>query len=60
MTEDGRTIEREQGGQAYTPYYGSHYLRHAQLTTWWERILAVISLAFAVITITNLVIRNLF
>ncbi len=41
------------------PFSGSHYLRHAQITTGWELVLGILSLAFVVVTLTNLVLRNL-
>ena len=40
-------FDRGQGGVPFNPYSGSHYLRHARLGSWWERILALLGLAFA-------------
>jgi len=40
----GSTLDRGQGGAPFSPFSGSNYLRHAQITTVWERILAVVSL----------------
>ena len=34
-------------------------LRHAQLGTWWERVLAVLSLTFVVATAISLLLRAL-
>ena len=54
----GDTLERGQGGARFMPFSGSHYLRHAQITTWWELVLGVLGLAFAVVALVNLVLRN--
>ena len=52
-------LDRGQGGERFTPYSGSHYLRHARIGSWWELVLGILSLAFVLITLANLVIRNL-
>ena len=52
-------MDRGQGGESFTPYTGSHYVRHATLGTWWERVLAIIGLGFVVVTLVNIVLRNL-
>ena len=52
-------IDRGQGGQSFTPYSGSHYLRHATLGSWWERVLGILGLIFVVTTLTNIILRNL-
>jgi hypothetical protein len=52
-------LDRGQGGTSFSPYTGSDYLRHASLGTWWERILGVLGLAFVLITLINIVLRNL-
>ena len=52
-------MDRNQGGEGFTPYTGSHYLRHASLGSWWERILGILGLVFVVITLTNIILRNL-
>jgi hypothetical protein len=60
--EDTRTatiLERGQGGTQFAPFTGSHYLRHAQITTWWERVLAVVCLGLLVFALVNTVLRNL-
>ena len=59
-TAEGSTLDRGQGGEPFVAYSGSHYLRHAQITSWWERVLAVISLALVAFTAGNLLIRALF
>ena len=41
------------------PYRGSDYLRHASLGSWWERILGILGLAFVLVTLTNIILRNL-
>jgi len=60
--EDARsaaTLERGQGATGFAPFTGSNYLRHAQITTWWERILAVVCLALVAFGLVNVVLRNL-
>ncbi len=52
-------LERGQGAACFAPFRGSDYLRHATLGSWWERILAILGLAFAAITLVNIVLRNL-
>jgi hypothetical protein len=52
-------LDRGQGGTPFTAYSGSDYLRHAQLGSWWERILAVLGLAFVLVTLVNIILRNL-
>ena len=52
-------VDRGQGGDAFVPYAGSHYLRHARLGSWWERILGLLGLAFVLVTILNIIRRNL-
>lgn len=63
LTQDdvsaGGRLERGQGGGTFMPFHGSHYLRHAQITTWWERLLAVVSLAMLGFALVNIVLRNL-
>jgi hypothetical protein len=53
------TIDRGQGGEGFTSYSGSHYLRHARLGSWWERILGILGLVFVLVTLTNIILRNL-
>jgi hypothetical protein len=52
------TLQDNQSG-ALNAFNRSPRLRHAQLGSWWERVLAVLSLIFVVVTVFNLVIRNL-
>jgi hypothetical protein len=52
-------LDRGQGGESFTPYTGSDYLRHASLGTWWERILGILGLVFVLVTLTNIILRNL-
>ena len=53
------SLDRGQGGASFSPFSGSHYIRHATLGSWWERILAILGLVFACITLGNIIIRNL-
>ena len=55
----GSALDRGQGGGTFMPFHGSHYLRHAQITSWWERVLAVVSLAMLAFVLVNIVLRNL-
>jgi hypothetical protein len=48
-----------QAGAPLDAFNRSARIRHSQLTSWWERCLAVLSLAFIVVTLVNLVLRNL-
>ena len=52
-------LDRGQGGASFTPFMGSHYLRHAQIGTWWELVPGILSLVFVLAALTNLVLRNL-
>lgn len=52
-------LERGQGGASFAPWQGTHRLRHATLGSWWERILAVLSLVFVLVTLANIILRNL-
>ena len=54
----GDSLQDSQSG-ALNAFNRSPRLRHAQLGSWWERVLAVLSLIFVVVTVVNLVIRNL-
>jgi hypothetical protein len=53
------TFERGQGGARFTLFTGTHTIRHANLGSWWERVLAILGLAFVLITLTNIILRNL-
>ena len=55
----GGTLDRGQGGESFNAFTGSHYLRHAQLGSWWELALGILSLAFVLISLVNLVLRNI-
>jgi len=60
--EEIRTGDRLQDGQAGTPlnaFNRGSRLRHAQLGTWWERVMAVLSLIFVATTLISLAIRSL-
>jgi hypothetical protein len=50
------TLDRVQGGAPFLP---SDRLRHAQLDSWWERLLAVLGLVFMAVTLANILISNL-
>jgi len=49
-------LDRGQGGALFLP---SDRVRHAQLGSWWERLLAVLGLVFVAVTLANILIRNL-
>ena len=53
------TLERGQGGTRFTLFTGTHTIRHASLGTWWERVLGILGLAFVLVTLTNIILRNL-
>ena len=55
----GDTLQDSQSGAPLNAFNRSARMRHAQLGTWWERILAVLSLIFVTVTLVNLVIRAL-
>ncbi len=55
----GDSLQDRQAGSGLNAFNRSTRLRHAQLGTWWERVLAVLSLIFVASTIVSLVIRNL-
>jgi hypothetical protein len=55
----GGTLDRGQGGASFNPFTGSHYIRHASLGSWWERIFAILGLIFVVVALINILIRNL-
>jgi len=59
--EELRIADRLQDRQAgaLNAFNRSTRLRHAQLGTWWERVLAVLSLIFVVSTLIGLVVRAL-
>ena len=48
-----------QAGAPMNAFNRGARIRHVQLGTWWERILAVLSLAFVAVTLVNLLLRNL-
>jgi hypothetical protein len=52
-------LERGQGGASFAPWHGSNGLRHASLGTWWERVLAILGLAFVLITLINISLQHL-
>jgi hypothetical protein len=53
------TLQDIQAGAPFNAFNRGAYIRHAQLGTWWERVLAVLSLAFVVVTVINIVLRSL-
>jgi hypothetical protein len=55
----GDALQDRQAGAPLNAFNRSTRLRHAQLGTWWERVLAVLSLIFVIATLTGLMIRNL-
>jgi hypothetical protein len=48
-------LDRGQGGAPFLP---SDRLRHAQLSSRWERLLAVLGLVFVAVTLANILISN--
>jgi hypothetical protein len=54
------TLQDLQAGAPLNAFNRDSSIRHAQLGTWWERGLAVLSLAFALVTLTNLLRRSLW
>jgi hypothetical protein len=59
--EELRLADRLQDSQAggLNAFNRTTRLRHAQLGTWWERVLAVLSLIFVVATAISLLVRAL-
>jgi hypothetical protein len=59
--EELRLADRLQDQQAggLNAFNRSTRLRHSQLGTWWERVLAVLSLIFVVATAISLLVRAL-
>ena len=54
----GDRLQDQQAG-ALNAFNRSTRLRHAQLGTWWERVLAVLSLIFVAATVISLVVSAL-
>ncbi|MEA2743240.1 MAG: hypothetical protein QOG25_1611, partial [Acetobacteraceae bacterium] len=48
-----------QAGAPFNAFNRGADIRHAQLGTWWERTLAILSLVFVVVTLANIVWRSL-
>jgi hypothetical protein len=55
----GEMLQDRQSGAPLNAFNRSTRLRHAQLGTWWERALAVLSLIFVLVTLISLLIRAL-
>lgn len=53
-----RELDDVQSGAPFNAFNRSNALRHPMLTTTWERILAVVALAFVAITLISLVLRS--
>jgi hypothetical protein len=53
------TLQDIQAGAPFNAFNRGAYIRHAQLGTWWERALAILSLAFVLVTLANIVLRKL-
>jgi hypothetical protein len=53
------SLQDNQAGAGLNAFNRSSRLRHAQLGTWWERVLAVLSLIFVTATVVSLIIRSL-
>jgi hypothetical protein len=56
----GGTLESSQAGAPFDAFNRSSYLRHAQITTLWERVLAVISVGLIGFTLFNILVRALW
>jgi hypothetical protein len=52
-------LQNLQAGAPLNAFDRGAKIRHAQLGSWWERVLAILSLAFVLTTLVNLVLRNL-
>ncbi len=57
--KDINALQDLQAGAPMNAFSRGARIRHVQLGTWWERILAVLSLAFVAVTLVNLLLRNL-
>lgn len=55
----GDILQDSQAGGPLNAFDRGARLRHARLGTWWERVLAVLSLVFVVATAISLVLRSL-
>jgi hypothetical protein len=53
----GGTLESSQAGAPFDAFNRSSYVRHAQITTVWERVLAVISVGLIGFTLFNILVR---
>jgi len=53
------SLRDRQAGAGLNAFNRSTHLRHARLGTWWERVLAVLSLVFVTATVVSLIIRAL-
>jgi hypothetical protein len=54
----GGALQDSQAGAPFNAFNRGTSLRHAQLGTWWERVLAVLSLIFVMATLIGLLIRS--
>jgi hypothetical protein len=52
-------LQDTQAGAPFNAFNRGADIRHAQLGTWWERTLAILSLVFVVVTLANIVWRSL-
>jgi hypothetical protein len=54
----GGALQDNQAGVPFNAFNRGARIRHAQLGTWWERVLAVLSLIFVVATLIGLLVRS--
>ena len=47
-----------QAGAPFNPFNRGSYIRHTHLRPGWERVLAVLGLAFVLVTLVNLTVRS--
>jgi hypothetical protein len=48
-----------QAGDPFNAFSPGGYVRNARHSRWWERALAILSLAFVLVTLANIALRNL-
>jgi hypothetical protein len=53
----GGTLESSQAGEPFDAFNRPSYLRHVQITSVWERVLAVISVGLVGFALFNILVR---
>jgi hypothetical protein len=53
------TLKDIQTGAPFNAFNRGTHIRHAQLGTWWERALAILSMVFVLLTLINIALRHL-